>query len=145
MLFRSVTVAVMGNGREAHALGAMEIAPREGSTQHFIYGIETKHNYLAEVDYHVPPRLSASTLAAIETLALAVYRVLGCRDVARVDLRLDQAGAPCLLEVNALPGLDPTRSDLPILCSRLGISYETLIGRIVRHAAARWGIPLPPQ
>jgi D-alanine-D-alanine ligase len=140
-----VTVAVMGDGPGAHALGAMEIAPRDGGAEHFIYGVETKRNYLAEVDYHVPPRLPAATLGAIEAVALVVYRVLGCRDVARIDLRLDRAGEPCLLEVNALPGLDPARSDLPILCSLLGISYQNLIGRIVRHSAERWRMSLPQQ
>jgi D-alanine-D-alanine ligase len=138
-----VTVAVIGNGDGAHALGAMEIAPRQGGSEHFIYGVETKRNYLAEVDYHVPPRLPGKALAAIEAMALAVYRILSCRDVARIDLRLDRAGSPCLLEANALPGLDPTRSDLPILCGHLGITYEDLIGRIVRLAAARWGLPMP--
>ena len=58
-----VTVAVMGDGPGAHALGAMEIAPRDGGAEHFIYGVETKRNYLAEVDYHVPPRLLPRPLA----------------------------------------------------------------------------------
>ncbi len=138
-----VTVVVMGTGVGAHALGTMEIAPRGSATDQFVYGVETKRNYLTEVDYHVPPRLPAAAVAAIEESACAAYRALGCRDVARIDLRLDRAGVPCLLEVNALPGLDPTRSDVPILCSRLGISYENLIGRIVRHAAERWRMRLP--
>jgi D-alanine-D-alanine ligase len=137
-----VTVAVLGNGADARALGAMEIAPRDGSGAAFIYGLETKRNYLSEVDYHVPPRLAAPTIAAIEETAAAVYRVMGCLDVARIDLRLDAAGRPCLVEVNALPGLDPVRSDLPILCGRLAIPYQALIDRIIGHAAARWALRL---
>jgi D-alanine-D-alanine ligase len=138
-----ITVAVIGNGAAAHVLGAMEIAPRNGAVASFIYGLDTKRNYLAEVDYHVPPRLSAATVATVEATALAAYRALGCRDVARIDLRLDGQDRPCLLEINALPGLDPTRSDLPIMCGRLGISYQELIGRIVRHAADRLNLSLP--
>ena len=42
-----VTVAVMGNGADAHVLGAMEIAPRNGDGATFIYGLETKRNYLS--------------------------------------------------------------------------------------------------
>ena len=138
-----VTVAVMGHGAGAAVVGAMEIAPRCGDAAEFIYGVETKRNYLAEVDYHVPPRLSASTRTAIGDAALAAYRALGCRDIARIDMRLDGEGRPHLLEVNALPGLDPVRSDVPILCGRLGISYQKLIAGIVRHAADRWRLPLP--
>jgi D-alanine-D-alanine ligase len=138
-----VTVAVMGNGATAAVVGAMEIAPRHGDAAQFIYSVETKRNYLAEVDYHVPPRLSASTRAAIDDAALAAYRALGCRDIARIDMRLDREERPHLLEVNALPGLDPVRSDVPILCGRLGISYRELVAGIVRHAADRWRLSLP--
>jgi len=138
-----VTVAVIGNGARSHAIGAMEIAPRHGDPAQFVYSVEIKRNYLAEVDYHVPPRLPSPSIVAIERAAVTAYRILGCRDIARIDLRLDSAGHPCLLEVNALPGLDPVRSDLPILCSRLGITYESLIGRIVWHAAKRTGISIP--
>jgi len=133
-----VTVAVIGNGAGATMLGAMEIAPRDGDSEGFIYGVETKRNYLAEVDYHAPPRLPASSMTELERAALGAYRALGCRDLARIDFRLDRDRRPCLLEVNALPGLDPTRSDVPILCGRLGVSYKSLIEGIVRHAADRW-------
>ena len=129
-----VTVGIVGSGAAASAIGAMEIAPRRPP---FLYSLDVKRNYLEEVDYHVPPRLPRETMSAAERTALAAYRALGCRDVARVDIRLDAAGRPCLLEVNPLPGLDPVRGDLPILCSRLGIPYERLIATIVDGAIAR--------
>ncbi len=134
-----VTVAVTGNGAGAQVIGAMEIAPRQGDTQDFVYGLEVKRNYLSEVDYHVPPRLTADTRAAIEETALRAYGALGCRDIARIDLRLDGAGQPCLIEINALPGLDPVRSDVPILCRKIGMSYKNLIGEIIRHSTERTG------
>jgi len=136
-----VTVAVMGNGAGAVVIGAMEIAPRCGNATEFIYSVETKRNYLAEVDYYVPPRLPSSTLRAIEDAALATYQALGCRDIARIDMRLDREGGPHLLEVNALPGLDPVRSDVPILCRLLGISYAQLVGNIVQEAVDRLHLP----
>jgi D-alanine-D-alanine ligase len=135
-----VTVAVMGNGAGAAVVGAMEIGPRNRQEHPFIYGLEAKRNYLSEIDYHVPPRLSAATLVAIDKLALSTYRALGCRDIARIDLRLDNSNRPYLLEVNPLPGLDPSRSDVPILWERLGRSFDALVATIAQHSAARWGI-----
>ena len=112
----------------------------------FIYGLETKRNYLSEVDYHVPPRLPAATLGAIEEAALAVYRVIGAAVMSRASIcaSMRRAGHASS-KYQRLPGLDPVRSDLPILCGRLGIAYPELIDRIVRHAAERWRMSLPQQ
>ena len=66
-----------------------------------------------------------------------MHRALGCRDVSRVDLRLDARGVPNVLEVNALPGLSPVTSDIVILARAGGRTYEALIGRIVDEALAR--------
>ena len=73
----------------------------------------------------------------VEELALAAWRVLGCRDGGRVDVRCDAQGQPHFLEVNPLPGLHPQHSDLPILCGFVGIPYVDLIDRIVRSARRR--------
>ena len=78
-------------------------------------------------------------VAEAEAVALAAWQVLGCRDGGRVDLRCDHRGRPLFLEVNPLAGLNPGHSDLPILCARLGISYQELIGRIVASARERIG------
>ena len=131
------TVGIVGTGAEAQVLGVMEIAPRKIATENFIYSLEVKRDYLREVEYHVPPRLPAAVYNAIARTALGAYRAIGCRDVGRVDVRLDAEGVPCFIEVNPLPGLNPVSSDLPILAGRLGISYETLIATIVEKAIAR--------
>jgi D-alanine-D-alanine ligase len=131
------TVGIVGTGAEARVLGVMEIAPCKTTTDRFIYSLEVKRDYLREVEYHVPPRLPAAVNDAIARTGLRAYRAIGCRDVGRVDVRLDAEGVPCFIEVNPLPGLNPVSSDLPILAGRLGISYETLIATIVENAIAR--------
>ena len=88
--------------------------------------------------YHVPPRLPAATLAEIEKLALTAYRLLGCRDFARLDFRLDAAGRPHFLECNALPGLNAEYGDI-VLLSRGRVPYAQVVQGIFRDAAARWG------
>ena len=72
-----------------------------------------------------------------EEAALAVWRALDCRDAGRVDLRSDAAGQPNFIEVNPLAGLHPWHSDLPTLCTQLGMPYVELIDLIVRSAAKR--------
>jgi D-alanine-D-alanine ligase len=132
-----VTVGIVGSGAQARILGAMEIAPRNTATEDFIYSVEVKRAYRNEVEYHAPPRLPAEAIESVARTALAAYRALGCRDVGRVDLRLNSKGVPCFLELNPLPGLHPVSGDLPILCGRLGISYDTLIATITEAAIQR--------
>ena len=80
-----------------------------------------------------------------EELALAAWRLLGCRDAGRVDLRSDGRAQPSFIEVNPLPGMHPQHSDLPILCSFLGIPYVDLIDGIVRSARQRTAKRAVPQ
>jgi D-alanine-D-alanine ligase len=44
------------------------------------------------------------------------------------------------MEVNPLAGLHPVHSDLPIICTLVGIGFTELIGRIVSSARSRAGI-----
>jgi D-alanine-D-alanine ligase len=136
------TVLVMGNGScstpvTARVVGIMEISPRSESVDEFVYSLSVKRDYRNQVAYHVPPRVPASVISTIGQTALGAYRALACRDIARVDIRLDAAGAPSLIDVNPLPGLHPIDGDVPILCGRLGISFVGLIREIVAEAQAR--------
>jgi hypothetical protein len=74
---------------------------------------------------------------AVKQVALKAAKVLGCRDLARVDIRLSSEGIPYVLEVNPLPGLDPEESNLPLMAQAAGISYEALIHRILGFAIQR--------
>jgi D-alanine-D-alanine ligase len=133
-----VTVAVRGQGQSARVFGMMEVAPSDGRIAQFVYGLEAKRNYRRQVRYHVPPRsLTGDQCADAERVALAAYRVLGCRDIARVDLRLDAEGRAHFLEINPLPGLNPVTSDLCIMAGLLGVSYQALVGGIVEEAIRR--------
>jgi len=134
------TVGILGTGNTASVIGAMEIVPRNCSAAEFVYSLEVKRNYLEEVAYHVPPKRPTELVRQVENVALAAYRALGCRDVARVDVRLSEDGDPKFLEVNPLPGLNPVTGDLVILARGNGISYHELIGRIVENARARQSI-----
>ena len=82
---------------------------------------------------------------AIERVVLRAYRVLGCRDWARVDVRLDADGVPNVVEVNPLPGILPDPADnscLPKAARAAGLSYDELIQSCLLHAAERYGLSM---
>jgi D-alanine-D-alanine ligase len=131
---REVTVGIVGNNGDARVLGVLEVSFRAGADT--AYTALNKREYETWVDYRM---LDGEPLAQrARELALASFHALGCRDLARVDLRCDAAGEPCFLEVNPLPGLHPTYSDLPILANRSGIPYAELLGQVIEATARRW-------
>lgn len=129
---REFTVGLVGDGECAEVLGWIEVLFHPGSGG--IYSYETKTDYEKLVTYAVPSDAVAKEAAAV---ALAAWRALRCVDAGRIDVRCDAAGRPNFIEVNPLAGLNPTHSDLPILCRHNGIEYNTLIGRILSHACRR--------
>jgi D-alanine-D-alanine ligase len=139
-----VTAGVRGNGSGASLIGLMEIAPAVEGGEPFLYCLDTKRNFRREVRYHVPPRLPRAHLEEIQLHALNAYRLLGCRDIARIDFRLDADGRPRFLECNPLPGLNPDSSDIVILSRAVwpGRSrvYQDLVQGILRDAAERHGM-----
>jgi len=72
----------------------------------------------------------------IQMAALEAFKALGCRDVARVDLILDDKGHVYVLEVNTIPGFTE-KSLLPKAAAVAGISFEALCDRIIKFALAR--------
>ena len=139
---REFTVAMLGRGADARLAGVMELVPTTVAPSEFIYSLEVKRNehWKDEMSYVIRPTGSAPEVAAVEAAALGAYRVLGCRDIARVDVRMDRAGVPCFLEANPLPGLVPGWSDLVLLWDGLGRSYDDLVATIVREACQRVGL-----
>jgi len=132
-----VTVGLIGNG-DARVLGAMEIEFLPGSGG--VYSYSTKKDYTRLVKYHVPPRLPERIIRAAQDVALKTYRVTGCREFGRVDLRLDAEGIPNVLEINPLAGLNPVSSDLVILARALGVEYPVLIEEILKAAINRYNL-----
>ena len=105
-------------------------------TKRFVYSLEVKRDYLREVRYECPARLSSKDYQAVEQAALTAFAAFGCRDVARIDFRL-RDGVPYFLEVNPLPGLNPESSDLVIMAKLAGWTYFQLITAILDAALAR--------
>jgi D-alanine-D-alanine ligase len=132
-----LTVGMVGNN-SPEIIGICRVLPVT-KTERFVYSLEVKRDYLRQVRYECPARLPPEVERRVEKAARDAWRVLGCRDVSRVDFRM-RAGVPYFLEVNPLPGVNPESSDLVIMSKLVGWSYERLIGSILRAALARHGL-----
>lgn len=110
-----------------------------------LYTNRLKTELSDECTYLVPAPLDPALARELNVLAAAVFRVIGCKDVARVDFRLDRHNdnKPYILEINPLPGLTPNFSDLCFEAEALGWSYEQLINAIADAAIARQGLAKP--
>jgi D-alanine-D-alanine ligase len=133
---REFTVGILGTGDKAAPLGTMEIVLLERAEAD-VYSYVNKERCEELVEYRLVPSDGDPTVREAEDVALRAWRLLGCRDAGRIDLRCDAAGRPSFLEVNPLAGIHPEHSDLPILATKVGLPYVELIGRIVASAEPR--------
>jgi D-alanine-D-alanine ligase len=134
---REFTIGVLGSERAAQVLGAAEVTI---VSQYRVNGFVEKEEWEASGTEKFIPVESSALKNRLSELALRAYLAVGCRDVGRVDIRLDRDDNPQLLEINPVVGLHPTHSALPIIGSQAGLSFEDLIARILGHAINRWEI-----
>lgn len=158
---REITLGLVGNlkGRAARRVNdrvtmrrvpeelyffpALEVdTGRYEETEAGLYTNRMKVELADEYYYLIPAPIDDQMLHELKLFSAAVFRVTGCKDVARVDFRLDEArgNKPYILEVNPLPGLNPGYSDLCIEANAAGWTYEQLINKIVDLAAERQGL-----
>ena len=133
---RELTVGLLGE-RRPRVLPPMEVVFLTQSERP-VYDYECKQHWSEHVRYECPANLTKDELRAIEKACRSTFMALGCRDVARVDLRLAPDGRVYVLEVNPLPGLTPDYSDLCLIANGAKIDYRTLIGEILSGAIKRW-------
>ncbi len=133
---REFTVAIAGTADRAQVLGTMEVLLLSAA-ETAVYSYHNKENSEELVRYRFTRGADDPLTATVEEIALEAWRVLGCRDAGRLDVRCDRRGRPQFMEVNPLAGLHPEHSDLPIICSLAGISFDRLIALVVESAGRR--------
>ncbi len=127
---REFTVGLLGEKRP-RVLPPMEICFKDKDNDRPVYDYQVKQEWEKHVAYVCPAKLTESEQKAVEKIARATFWALDCRDVARVDLRMDADGRIYVLEVNPLPGLTPGYSDLVLIAQAVGIQYDQLIAEIM--------------
>ena len=145
---REFTVALLGNGGHVQALPLVEIcftALQGGAVP--VYSYEAK--WLWDTPEHpleifaCPAKVRPAFERTLIELCRRAFRVLGCRDWCRIDVRLDAAGHPHLLEINPLPGILPdpqSHSCFPTAAAAAGMTYAELIQEVLRLACQRYGL-----
>jgi D-alanine-D-alanine ligase len=123
-----------------HLFPALEIDASVGAGQGLYNAVSKAYNPGDEGAplYLCPADIPATLDAEMKQLAVMAFEAIDALDLGRVDFRLGDDGRPYLLEINTLPGLNPTVSDLCIMARAEGMHYTDLINEIVYLAADRY-------
>jgi D-alanine-D-alanine ligase len=150
---REFTVALLGNGDDVEVLPIVEIKfDALPSGVNPIYSYEAKwiwdtSDKPLEI-FTCPAALDHDLQSKIENICREAFRILNCRDWSRIDVRLNADGQPNIIEINPLPGILPKPEDnscFPKAARAAGISYSTLINRVLDIAMRRTGLCEIPQ
>lgn len=114
-----------------------------GPDHHGVYTNEMKTvSSLEDYRYQCPAPLSQEQADELRALAARTFEALDCKDISRVDFRLDESDGykPYILEINPLPGLSPGYSDLCLQALAMGWEHDRLVGAILDAAIERHGL-----
>ena len=120
---RELTVTVF----DGRAYPIVEIRPKSG-----LYDYEAKYTK-GKSEYIAPADVPADIAGRIRQAAVAVFDVIGCRGLARVDFILEPDGSFYCLEINTLPGMTAL-SLAPMAFKCEGIEFDKLVAMIIESA-----------
>ena len=124
---KEVTVGVIERNQKAEVLPVLELRPK---TDFYDYHAKYTPNM---TEFIIPASLSEAQTQEVQSLALKLHHLLGCRGMSRIDMMVDPIKGPIILELNAIPGLTDL-SDLPAQAKAAGISFDELVEIILESA-----------
>ncbi|HEX7507711.1 MAG TPA: D-alanine--D-alanine ligase, partial [Polyangia bacterium] len=133
---------VEGLGDEGVLMPVDYVIEASARTRFNIYDYRLKSSEANRVSVRCPPDLQRDVVARLRALAKTAIRTLGIRDLCRIDFRVGEDGRLYLLEINALPSLEPGASTFSA-AAREGLDYEATLNAVVTSAARRQGLLLP--
>lgn len=131
-----VGCAVLGNGGDLLVGEVDQVALSHGFLR--IHQEDAPERGSENATITVPANIAPAARARVQDTAKAVYRALGCRGLARVDLFLTDDGEVVLNEVNTLPGLT-SYSRYPRMMAAAGLPLGAVIDRVVTLALSENG------
>jgi D-alanine-D-alanine ligase len=124
-----ITIGILGDD-PPEALPSLEIVSHRP-----VYDYAAKYT-AGQSEHIIPARLPEPQRLDAQRAASLVHVALGCSGMSRVDVIVDAAGVPWVLEVNTIPGLTAL-SLLPDAARAAGIPFESLCERILEDALRR--------
>ncbi len=118
-----ITAAILGDT----ALPLIRIEAASG-----LYDYHAKY-FADDTRYFCPSGLPPPQEQTLQALATRAFQIVGCSGWGRVDVMLDQQGAPYLLEVNTSPGMT-SHSLVPMAAKVHGLEFPDLVIRILKSA-----------
>lgn len=125
--------AILGNDSDLFAGEVDRVALTHGFFR--IHQESTPETGSENSTFIVPADIPAAVRTRVQEAGKAIYRALGCRGLARVDLFLLEDGTVMLNEVNTLPGMT-TYSRYPRMMAAAGLSLCDVIDRLIALAIA---------
>ena len=103
------------------------------------YSNTQKEDFANEIYRVCPANLTYIQTKEFQQIALQAKKALYLEDVCRMDMRMDNAGNPYILEVNPLPCMYPDPKYASLVCASYtaGYSYTDIIRKIVESACKR--------
>jgi D-alanine-D-alanine ligase len=137
---REVNVAILGNNPPV----VLPISEIDFShlPSHLPKILSYEAKWIPNTDYYektipiCPAPLEPELERKIKDIALSCYKIMGCRDYARVDMRIDKEGNPYVLEVNPNPDLSRNAGFMRS-ASVYGLTPEETIVKIAEIAIER--------
>jgi len=130
---REFTIGILGD----EALPIVELFSPIG-----FYSHNQKEEFPNEVYRVCPADLTYIQTKEFQEIALQAKKALYLEDLCRMDMRVDNAGNPYILEVNPLPCMYPDPKYASYICASYaaGYSYTDVVRKIVDSAVKRWQI-----
>ncbi|RWO94838.1 MAG: ATP-grasp domain-containing protein [Mesorhizobium sp.] len=131
---REIYVALLGN-EELEVLPLVE--QDFGNREPRLMTWEAKNMATMALQRICPADIGSSLATALGHISVATFHACHCRDFARIDFRIDRSGRPFVLEINSMPGLDPTTAYV-LAASTAGHGFSSLVNRILDVAHTRY-------
>src|SRR3954466_1067373 len=139
-----VTVPLLeGRGDEGVLLPVDYLVDPSAKSRFNLYDYRLKSAEANKVSVRCPPDLPRDVVSRLRAISKMAARALGIRDLGRIDFRVGEDGRLYLLEVNALPSLEPGAS-LYAAAAREGLDYGETLHAVVESAALRQGLVVKP-
>ena len=79
---------------------------------------------------YVPARISEEKAIEAKEIAKKIYKILKCKDFARVDMFLSKNGEIYFNEINSIPGFT-SHSRYPSMMKEVGLDFSSLIEKLI--------------